>query len=286
MVHAQLACRRNPLRARNATCIALNGLHLETRYVALDGQPLSPADYRIEDRKTLVIDAVPPRFRLDTLVIINPKDNKSLEGLYLSSGNFCTQCEAEGFRRITWYLDRPDVMARFTTTVIADRTRYPVLLSNGNPLERGVLDGGRHFVRWQDPHPKPAYLFALVGGDLGCAEDRFTTCSGREVVLQLWVQHHNLERCAHALKALKKAMRWDEETYGLEYDLDRYMIVAVDDFNMGAMENKGLNIFNTKCVLASAATATDADYSHIEGIIAHEYFHNWTGNRVTCRDWF
>nr|MCH9673581.1 aminopeptidase N [Gammaproteobacteria bacterium] len=209
----------------------------------------------------------------------------ALEGLYRSGGMFCTQCEAEGFRRITYYQDRPDVLARFTTTVVADRVRYPVLLSNGNPVAKGQ-DAGRHWVTWEDPFPKPSYLFALVAGDLACHEDKFRTVSGRDIDLRIFVEPHNLDKCAHAMDSLIKSMRWDEEVYGLEYDLDIYMIVAVDHFNMGAMENKGLNVFNSKYVLASAETATDTDFANIEAVIAHEYFHNWTGNRVTCRDWF
>ena len=204
----------------------------------------------------------------------------------MSGGNFCTQCEAEGFRRITYFLDRPDVMARYTTTIIADKTAYPVLLSNGNPEESGDLDRGRHWAKWIDPHPKPAYLFALVAGDLVAVRDRFTTRSEREVALAIWVRRGDEDKCDHAMASLKKAMRWDEDVFGLEYDLDVFNIVAVSDFNMGAMENKGLNIFNTRYVLAKPETATDADYQNIEAVIAHEYFHNWTGNRVTCRDWF
>ncbi|MEX1361516.1 MAG: aminopeptidase N [Nannocystaceae bacterium] len=217
---------------------------------------------------------------------IEPQRNTELEGLYRSGQTFCTQCEAEGFRRITYFLDRPDVMARFTTTIEADAARYPVLLSNGNREEEGPLPDGRHFVRWRDPFPKPCYLFALVAADLRCHAGSFTTRSGREVRLEIWVEPHNIDACEHALRSLHKAMAWDEEVFGLEYDLDIYMIVAVSDFNMAAMENKGLNIFNDKYVLARPRTATDADYENIEGVIAHEYFHNWTGNRVTCRDWF
>ncbi|MGR8932389.1 MAG: aminopeptidase N, partial [Gammaproteobacteria bacterium] len=217
---------------------------------------------------------------------ISPKANTALEGLYLSSTMLCTQCEAQGFRKITWFLDRPDVMSRFKTTLIADKKRYPVLLSNGNRTGQGDLDGGRHWVSWEDPFAKPCYLFALVAGQLECVSDEFVTMSGRRIDLEIFVERHNLDKCGHAMQSLKNAMRWDEETYGLEYDLDLYMIVAVDHFNMGAMENKGLNIFNTKFVLARPDTATDSDYEHIEGVIGHEYFHNWSGNRVTCRDWF
>jgi aminopeptidase N len=206
--------------------------------------------------------------------------------LYQSSGNFCTQCEAQGFRKITWYLDRPDVLSLFNTTIIADKKQYPVMLSNGNPVEKGILEDGRTWVKWNDPIPKPCYLFALVAGKLVAIKDQFTTASGKSVALEIYVENHNKEKCDHAMLALKNAMKWDEDVYGREYDLDIYMIVAVDDFNMGAMENKGLNVFNSKFVLADSASATDADYEGIEAVIAHEYFHNWTGNRVTCRDWF
>ena len=223
---------------------------------------------------------------LDTEVAIRPGENKSLEGLYGSSGNLCTQCEAEGFRKITWFLDRPDVMARYRTRIAADPRRFPVMLSNGNDVDRGALDDGRRYVVWEDPFPKPSYLFALVAGRLECVEDSFTTRSGREVALRIYVEAHNLDRCGHAMRSLKHAMRWDEDVYGLEYDLDIFMIVAVDDFNMGAMENKGLNVFNSVYVLARPDTATDNDFAAIEAVVAHEYFHNWTGNRVTCRDWF
>ncbi len=204
----------------------------------------------------------------------------------MSGGNFCTQCEPEGFRRITYFIDRPDVMARYSTTIVADKARFPVLLSNGNPAGSGEAEGGKHWAKWVDPHPKPSYLFALVAGDLVAVRDRFTTRGGRAVALAIWVRRGDEDKCGHAMASLKKAMAWDEEVFGLEYDLDVFNIVAVSDFNMGAMENKGLNIFNTRYVLAKPETATDADYQGIESVIAHEYFHNWTGNRVTCRDWF
>jgi len=265
--------------------LVLNGEHLQLLSVALDGHLLDAADYEL-DAERLVIHQVPGAFTLEVETEINPGANTALEGLYLSSGNFCTQCEAEGFRRITYFPDRPDVMARYTTTIVADRARYPVLLSNGNLIESGELEGGRHFAVWQDPFPKPSYLFALVAGDLARIEDHFVTMSGRKVDLHMYVQHHNIDQCDHAMNALKRAMEWDEETFGREYDLDLFMIVAVDDFNMGAMENKGLNVFNSSCVLAKAESATDADFQSIEGIVGHEYFHNWSGNRVTCRDWF
>jgi len=267
------------------TPLVLDGEALELLSLALDGQPLEAPAYRV-DGQSLTIDTVPDAFTLDIETRIFPQDNTRLEGLYRSSGNFCTQCEAQGFRRITYFPDRPDVMARYTTTIVADAEACPVLLSNGNPVESGTLEGGRHFAVWQDPYPKPSYLFALVAGRLDCREATHRTPSGREVTLRVYVEPHNLDKCDHALVSLKKAMEWDEQRFGLEYDLDIYMIVAVDDFNMGAMENKGLNVFNSKYVLARPDTATDADYIAIEAVIAHEYFHNWTGNRVTCRDWF
>ncbi|OEU76512.1 MAG: aminopeptidase N [Desulfuromonadales bacterium C00003107] len=283
-VVSRLALRRQPGVGKEQPLV-LDGVDLQLDQLHLDGRLLQIDDYVCND-ENLTIHQVPEDFLLETTVTLRPQDNTALEGLYRSGSMFCTQCEAEGFRKITYFPDRPDVMSRFTTTIVADRQRYPVLLSNGNCIERQTLADGRHSATWQDPFAKPSYLFALVGGDLGCVEDRFTTCSGREVTLQIYVEKHNLGKCDPAMQALKKAMRWDEETYGLEYDLDIFMIVAVDDFNMGAMENKGLNIFNSKYVLAHPETATDADFQAIEEVIAHEYFHNWTGNRVTCRDWF
>lgn len=265
--------------------LVLPGEQLELLSVHLDGTALPGDSYDFSDGE-LRIARVPEQFELRITNRINPEANTALEGLYRSSGNYCTQCEAEGFRRITCYPDRPDVMAVFTTTIIGDRKDCPVMLSNGNLVEEGEVDDGRHFVCWHDPFKKPSYLFALVAGNLVCIEDDFTTMSGRKVGLYIYVELRNHEKCAHAMESLKKAMRWDEETFGREYDLDRYMIVAVDDFNMGAMENKGLNVFNSKYVLARPETATDMDYEGIEGVIAHEYFHNWTGNRITCRDWF
>ncbi len=237
---------------------------------------------------TLVVRDLPESspFELTITTVINPQANSQLMGLYRSSGIYCTQCEAEGFRRITYFPDRPDVLAPYTVTIIADKAANPLLLSNGNYLGGGNFDEGRHFAAWFDPHPKPAYLFALVAGDLGVVEDKFTTMSGREVALNIYVEHGKEPRAAYAMDALKRSMKWDEEVFGREYDLDIFMIVAVSDFNMGAMENKGLNVFNDKYVLADPETATDADYANIEAIIAHEYFHNWTGNRITCRDWF
>jgi len=265
--------------------LRLDGQELELAALRLDGKLLTANDYTV-DADTLTIAQLPDRFTLEIETIINPAANTALEGLYVSGGNFCTQCEAEGFRKITYFPDRPDVMTVYTTTLIAAQARYPVLLSNGNLVAQGERDDGRHYATWHDPHPKPCYLFALVAGDLDCVEDSFTTRSGREVALRLYVRSHDLDKTEHAMASLKRAMAWDEEAYGREYDLDIYMIVAVSDFNMGAMENKGLNVFNSRYVLASPETATDADYVAIEGVIGHEYFHNWSGNRVTCRDWF
>jgi aminopeptidase N len=284
-VAARLALRRNPAAA-GAEPIRLDGDALELRAIALDGRPLAPGDYRIEADGALVVPGAPESCSLDIATLIHPDRNTALSGLYLSGGNLCTQCEPEGFRRITYFPDRPDVMARYSVTLRADKSRFPVLLANGNPAGKGDLPDGRHWARWVDPHPKPSYLFALVAGRLVAVEDRFTTRSGREVALAIWVRPGDEAKCGHAMASLKKAMAWDEETFGLEYDLDVFNIVAVSDFNMGAMENKGLNIFNTRYVLAKPETATDGDYQGIEAVIAHEYFHNWTGNRVTCRDWF
>ncbi len=262
----------------------LDGEELDLVCIQLDNEPLPETRYNVHQDGMRILN-VPDQFILSCTTRLFPEKNTSLDGLYRSSGNYCTQCEAQGFRKITYYLDRPDVMALFTTTIEADLA-LPALLSNGNLIAKGELAGNRHFARWEDPHPKPCYLFAMVAGELTCIEDRFTTMTGRDVALQIYVEHHNRKRCDHAMASLKKAMAWDEQRFGLEYDLDLYMIVAVDDFNMGAMENKGLNVFNSKYVLAEPATATDSDYEGIEAVIAHEYFHNWTGNRVTCRDWF
>jgi len=289
---AEMTCVRsiqniylNPDRHGKVEPLVLLGRDLELKQLVLDGRKLESEEYSVDDEQ-LWIASVPVKFVLEVVTLVSPVNNTSLEGLYQSSGNFCTQCEAQGFRKITYYLDRPDVMARFTTRIVADKSRYPVLLSNGNLLEQGELDAGRHFALWADPFPKPSYLFALVAGDLVCLEDHYTTMSGRDVLLQIYVEARNQDYCDHAMQSLKKSMTWDEEVFGLEYDLDRYMIVAVDDFNMGAMENKGLNVFNSKYVLAHPETATDADFLAVEEVIGHEYFHNWTGNRVTCRDWF
>lgn len=270
---------------QNPPPLVLHGKELILNAVILDGEVLSPVRYSVDD-KTLTIPNVPEIFLLEIETAIKPQENTALEGLYKSSGNFCTQCEAEGFRRMTYFLDRPDVMARYTTTITADQVKYPVLLSNGNLLESGQLPDHRHWVKWEDPYKKPSYLFALVAGDLVCQKGSFVTQGGHSVSLEIFVEKANFDKCEHALRSLKKAMQWEEEKYGREYDLDVYMIVAVNDFNMGAMENKGLNVFNSKYVLAKPETATDWDYNAIEGVIAHEYFHNWTGNRITCRDWF
>ena len=287
-VISRLSIIRNPASTSSETALILAGENLTLiRIVLNEDQELTEADYHITP-ESLIIHNVPQQ-RPFTLTIeneINPKANTALEGLYLSNGMFCTQCEAEGFRKITYFLDRPDVMAKFTTTLVADKDRYPVLLSNGNKVAQGNSDNNRHWVTWEDPFSKPCYLFALVAGQLECLSDSFTTLSGRNVGLQIFVERHDIDKCAHAMQSLKNAMAWDERVYGREYDLDLYMIVAVSHFNMGAMENKGLNIFNTKFVLARPDTATDSDYEHIEGVIGHEYFHNWTGNRITCRDWF
>ncbi|AZR39831.1 MULTISPECIES: aminopeptidase N [Marinobacter] len=285
-VHCTLAMRRNPDSDSSDKSLELDGDSLTTlESVSLDGNPLEGSAYEDRDDK-LTLHEVPDQFNLGVVTWIEPQNNTRLEGLYKSSGMFCTQCEAEGFRCITYFPDRPDVMARFRTRVEAGKTRYPILLSNGNDVEKGDLADGRHFVTWEDPFPKPCYLFALVAGDLLEKRDTFKTMSGRDIDLRMYVEPRNAEKCDHAMDSLKRAMRWDEEVYGREYDLDIFMIVAVDDFNMGAMENKGLNIFNSSCVLASQETATDMAFQRIESIVAHEYFHNWSGNRVTCRDWF
>ena len=283
LVTAELTVQRHAKASAQAPLV-LDGYELELLSIALDGQPLTEQQYRVT-ADSLIIDQLPEVCVVTTQVRIYPDQNTALEGLYRSGGMYCTQCEAQGFRRITYYLDRPDVMAVFTTHIVADAEHYPVMLSNGNLLADHTERGLRR-VTWHDPHKKPAYLFALVAGDLLVAEDCFTTMSGREVALKLYVEPQNVDKTEYALDALKRSMAWDETQYGREYDLDIFMIVAVDDFNMGAMENKGLNIFNSSCVLANPKTATDAAYQRIESIVAHEYFHNWSGNRVTCRDWF
>ncbi|MCB1735494.1 MAG: aminopeptidase N [Gammaproteobacteria bacterium] len=285
-VTARSRIRRNPALERDESPpLHLDGQDMELVSLVLDGERVHIDNYRLGE-ESLLIHEVPDDFELEVVTRIRPQDNTNLEGLYRSNDLYCTQCEAEGFRKITYYPDRPDVMARFRTRIEADGSRFPVLLSNGNKVEHGPLDGGRHFATWEDPFPKPCYLFALVAGRLESIDDTFVTASGREIQLRIFVETKDLDKCDHAMCSLKNAMRWDEEVYGREYDLDIFMIVAVDAFNMGAMENKGLNIFNTSCVLANPATTTDAAFQRVEGVVAHEYFHNWSGNRVTCRDWF
>jgi aminopeptidase N len=269
----------------NAKDLSLDGQNLILKSVAMDGKTLLPAHYTV-DENTLVLHNVADTFTLETVTEIFPEKNTALEGLYSSSGNYCTQCEPEGFRKITYYLDRSDVMTKFTTRIEADKKTCPVLLSNGNCIEKGDAGADRHFTVWEDPFVKPCYLFALVAGNLASVHDSFITMSGRVVELAIYVNHGNEDKCGHAMQSLKHAMKWDEEKYGREYDLNIFNIVAVNDFNFGAMENKSLNIFNSKLILAKPETATDADYLAIEGVVAHEYFHNWTGNRITCRDWF
>ncbi len=283
-IRSRLNLRRNPAHANADAPLRLDGEALTLLGIRLDGEKLSGNRYEIVP-DGLVVHGLPDRCVLEIDTRVAPDANSELSGLYTSGGSFFTQCEAEGFRRISYFPDRPDVMARFTTTLHADEKTVPVLLSNGNPVASGH-EGGRHWARWVDPHPKPSYLFALVAGDLVAVRDRFTTRSGRRVDLAIWVRRGDEESCGHAMESLKLSMKWDEDVYGLEYDLDVFNIAAVSDFNMGAMENKGLNVFNTKYVLARPETATDNDYQGIEAVIAHEYFHNWTGNRVTCRDWF
>ncbi len=285
IVRAVLKMRRNDESGEENAPLILDGEKMELLSVHMDDRPLDPAEYRVTEN-TLEVFNAPETFTLATKTRIKPQENTSLDGLYRSQEMFCTQCESHGFRKITYYPDRPDVMAKFTCTIEADRKRYPVLLSNGNPTARGMTGEDRHWVKWEDPFRKPSYLFALVAGDLVRLADSYTTVSGRAVSLEIYVEAANADKCDHAMASLKKAMAWDEEKYGREYDLDIYMIVAVNDFNAGAMENKGLNIFNSIYVLARPETATDSDFLAIEAVIAHEYFHNWTGNRVTLKNWF
>ncbi|WP_442782520.1 aminopeptidase N [Collimonas fungivorans] len=282
-IATRITMRRNP--ASGSKEIVLFGEELELVQLRLNGKQLKPGQYQLEAGK-LRIASAPAKVVLEIETLTSPEKNTSLMGLYVSNGNFFTQCEAEGFRKITYFPDRPDVMAKYTVMLRADKKKYPVLLSNGNLIEEGDLADGRHYAKWEDPFKKPSYLFALVAGNLVCQEQKYTLKSGREVLLQVWVEDGNLDKTQHAMDSLINSIRWDEERFGLELDLDRFMIVAVGDFNMGAMENKGLNIFNTKYVLANPRIATDVDYANIEAVVGHEYFHNWTGNRVTCRDWF
>ncbi len=282
-VAARSVLRRNP--DSQSTELVLHGEELELVALRMNGKTLTQKQYRREPGR-LVIPNAPTKVTLEIETLIRPDQNTSLMGLYVSNGNFFTQCEAEGFRKITYFPDRPDVMAKYRVMLRADKEQFPVLLSNGNLIEEGDIGDGRHYALWEDPFRKPSYLFALVAGKLVCEEQVIKRQSGRDALLQVWVEDGNLDKTSHAMESLVKSIRWDEQRFGLELDLDRFMIVAVGDFNMGAMENKGLNIFNTKYVLANPRIATDADYAGIESVVAHEYFHNWTGNRVTCRDWF
>ncbi len=285
IVSADLDVRRNPDSPDQQAPLRLEGVDLKTLSVLVDGEEL-PARRRRLDGESMVLGQVPDQARVSTRVAISPETNTALEGLYLAGDSLLTQCEAEGFRKITWFPDRPDVMSTYCVRLEADEAQFPVLLSNGNVIETGELDGGRHYAVWEDPHPKPSYLFAVFAGRLHAMTDRYRTCSGRDVTLKVYSEPENRDRLAHAMNSLKRAMAWDEHRYGLEYDLDVYHIIATHDFNMGAMENKSLNIFNARYVLADQQTATDADFEAVEAVIGHEYFHNWTGNRVTCRDWF
>ena len=282
-VAARSVHQRNP--ASKDCDLILHGDEVELVALRMNGKTLTKRHYRLEHGK-LIIPNAPDEVTLEIETLIRPDTNTSLMGLYVSNDNFFTQCEAEGFRKITFFPDRPDVMAKYRVMLRADKKKYPVLLSNGNLVEQGDIGDGRHYALWEDPFSKPSYLFALVAGRLVCEEQTIRLKSGKEALLQVWVEEGNLDKTSHAMQSLIRSIRWDEERYGLELDLDRFMIVAVSDFNMGAMENKGLNIFNTKYVLANSRIATDADYANIEAVVAHEYFHNWTGNRVTCRDWF
>lgn len=284
-VTSRLKVKRNLAKGNEAKPLFLQGEHLELVSIKVNGVELSTVEYRVNDDELKIAHA-PAEFDLEIVTHIKPQQNTQLSGLYRTYDIYCTQCEAEGFRRITYFLDRPDVLAQYTTTIIADKTEYPVLLSNGNLIAQKDLPDNRHSATWHDPFKKPCYLFALVAGDLECLEDEFITASGRKVNLKIYSDKGEREKCFHAMESLKQAMRWDEETYGREYDLDHFMIVAIHAFNMGAMENKGLNIFNSKYILAKPETATDMDYEYILAVVGHEYFHNWSGNRVTCRDWF
>ncbi len=284
-VRAALRLRPNPAVGAPGPLV-LDGDGLTLAGLGLNGRPLDASRYDVTPDQLTVPDPPAGPFTLDVETVVDPSANTQLSGLYLSNGTYCTQCEAEGFRRITYFPDRPDVMAVYTTRIEADRADVPVLLANGNLTDQGSLPDGRHYAVWHDPFPKPSYLFALVGGKLDVVESEFVTQSGRTVALRIYVEPGKADRCDHAMACLAQAMRWDEQRFGREYDLDVFMIVAVSDFNMGAMENKGLNVFNDKYILATPETATDTDFRYIDAIVAHEYFHNWTGNRITCRDWF
>ncbi|MBC8048553.1 MAG: aminopeptidase N [Chitinophagales bacterium] len=285
-VTSTLTMRPNPAAGKKPAVLKLNAENLQVESIHIDGALVSHTIYQIDAAWLTIHEPPSSPFVLTIVSVCDPQSNKALSGLYVSRGIYCTQCEAEGFRRIAPYLDRPDVLAKFRVRLEADKAAAPVLLGNGNLIESGDIGGGRHFAVWDDPHPKPSYLFALVGGNLAHIQDEFVTSSGRKVDLRIYAEPGKEERCWWAMDSLKRSMAWDEKRFGLEYDLDIFMIVAVSDFNMGAMENKGLNIFNDKLILAAPETATDSDYEHIEAVVAHEYFHNWTGNRVTCRDWF
>ena len=285
-VTSVLRIKKRPELQKQKLNLELAGEGMTLRSLKLNGAALPQNAYQVSEDKLVLLNVLQDEFTLEVQNTINPAGNKALEGFYKSGDQLCTQCEPEGFRKITYFIDRPDVMARYKTRMIADRTAYPYLLSNGNRVRQGNLPDNRHFVEWEDPFRKPSYLFAMVAGDFDVARDTFTTRSGRSVDLEIYVDKGNLKKTSHALASLKTAMKWDEDTFGLEYDLDTYMIVAVDSFNMGAMENKGLNIFNSTYTLADEKSATDHDFQGIQGVIGHEYFHNWTGNRVTCRDWF
>ena len=285
VVNAKLSVKRNPVSNDHSSSITLDGVGLELKSVKINGQLLASDAYKTTP-ETLTILKVSDNFILETTVKIHPDKNLSLTGLYLTGGNFCTQNEPYGFRRLTYFIDRPDVLTKFTAEIIADKTSYPVLLSNGNLISKKDLENNKHAATWQDPFPKSAYLFALIAGNYGKIEDYYTTTSGRKITLRIFANPKQLDQCHHAMASLKQAMAWDEKTFGLEYDLDIYQIVAVDDFNAGAMENKSLNVFNSNLLLASPDTTTDDYFNRITSVIAHEYFHNWTGNRVTCRDWF
>jgi aminopeptidase N len=294
-VRSTLKLARNPARPEASAPLVLDGREIELVSVAIDGRPLAEGEYRV-DENHLVIDRAPESFSLQTVVRFDPWKNTKLEGLYATKSGLVTQCEAEGFRHITYFIDRPDVMATYAVTLCAAKARFPRLLANGNLVAQGdgqpagwflpSQDEGLHWARWEDPFPKPCYLFAMVAAQLDMLEDHFTTRSGKRALLQVYVEQGKLDQAGFAMNCLKRCMEWDEHAFGLELDLERFMIVAVSDFNAGAMENKGLNIFNAKYVLARADTATDMDYFGVDRVVAHEYFHNWTGNRVTCRDWF